>query len=101
MPSQGTGDVEIVVNSGLRDTSVSLIRETSDIVKVAVIPKAAGGAWAMAVVFSAGAAVTNSAANVARRVKLYAARANQQCLSFIAVVGVGFSVEMSAANLQR
>ena len=55
----------------------------------------------MAVAFRANAAVTNRAANVARRVKLYAARANQQCLPFIVVVCAGFSVEMSAADAQR
>lgn len=44
----------------------------------------------MAIVFRTNATVTNSAANVARRRKLYAARANQQCLPFIVVVRVGF-----------
>ena len=52
----------------------------------------------MAVVFSTSAAVTNSAGNTARRVKLHAARSNEQYLSFIAVVCLGFSVEMSAGK---
>jgi hypothetical protein len=44
----------------------------------------------MAVVFGTSAAATNSAGNVAR--------ANQRYLSFIAVVRVGFSVEMSTGT---
>src|SRR5438552_16506200 len=42
MPSQGGSHVEIVISSGLGDKGVSLVRETVDVVIVAVIPKAAG-----------------------------------------------------------
>ena len=54
----------------------------------------------MAVVFRANAAMTSSAGNVARRVKLYAARANQQCLSFMAVSVFRGSARALACNCQ-
>jgi hypothetical protein len=52
-------------------------------------------------VFSTSVAITNSAANVARRVKLDAARTNERYLSFMAVVYAVFLIEMSAANARR
>jgi hypothetical protein len=41
MPSLGSSHVEIVIDSGLANEGVSLVRESVAAIKVAVIPKAA------------------------------------------------------------